>query len=177
MKLILYNNHSESNKLNKTLIKIIELEGVLREPTSLTTPNITIELNPQLLDDNYVVDNNQAYVKYNEEFVSWDYFIYHNVLSANYCYIPYFNRYYYVEEIISVRNNLWQIVLKVDVLMSFASKIREQKGYISRNENDYDEFLIDNQIPMENEPLIDVVSTTTIFSTSDVDTLLLNYYK
>lgn len=98
-------------------------------------------------------------------------------IDFNYVHIPELNRYYFVEEVISVKRRLWQIRLKVDVLMSFASKIREQKGYISRNENDYDEYLIDNQIPMENEPLIDVVDTTTIFSTSDVDTLLLNYYK
>ena len=98
-------------------------------------------------------------------------------IDFNYIHIPALNRYYFVEEVISVKRRLWQIRLKVDVLMSFASKIREQKGYISRNENDYDEYLIDNQFPMENEPFIDVVDTTTIFSTSDVDTLLLNYYK
>lgn len=39
--------------------------------------------------------------------------------DANYAYIPDFGRYYYITEKETVRNNLFQIVLKSDPLMSF----------------------------------------------------------
>ena len=46
MKIILYNNFSENNKLDKNIVKIIELNGTLREASSLINPSILIELNP-----------------------------------------------------------------------------------------------------------------------------------
>ena len=50
MKIILYNNYSENNKLNKTIIKIVELQGYLREQTSLINPQILIEFHPEQFD-------------------------------------------------------------------------------------------------------------------------------
>lgn len=41
------------------------------------------------------------------------------VQDVNYAYIPLFNRYYYIDEIIQVRNNLSQLVMNVDVLMTY----------------------------------------------------------
>lgn len=46
-----------------------------------------------------------------------------NLSTYNYCYIPEFDRYYYITNVLSVRNNLWQIICKVDVLMSFKEAI------------------------------------------------------
>ena len=46
-----------------------------------------------------------------------------NPSSYNYCYISEFNRYYFITNITSIRNNLWRIDCVVDVLMSFASDI------------------------------------------------------
>lgn len=40
--------------------------------------------------------------------------------ECNYAYIPEFSRYYYITEIEAVRNGLFQINLKSDVLMSFS---------------------------------------------------------
>lgn len=40
--------------------------------------------------------------------------------ECNYAYIPEFGRYYYITEIEAVRNGLFQISLKSDVLMSFS---------------------------------------------------------
>lgn len=45
------------------------------------------------------------------------------IVSYNYCYIPEFSRYYFVVDVKSMRNNLWAITLKVDVLMSFQKAI------------------------------------------------------
>lgn len=41
------------------------------------------------------------------------------VQDVNYAYIPLFNRYYYIDEIVQVRNNLSQLVMTVDVLMTY----------------------------------------------------------
>lgn len=45
------------------------------------------------------------------------------IVGYNYCYIPDFSRYYFVVDVASIRNNLWAITLKVDVLMSFQESI------------------------------------------------------
>lgn len=42
-----------------------------------------------------------------------------NLISYNYCYIKEFKRYYFIDEITAVRNNLWSVSLTVDVLESF----------------------------------------------------------
>lgn len=44
------------------------------------------------------------------------------VQDVNYAYIPLFERYYYVDEIIQVRNNLSQLSMTVDVLMTYWKK-------------------------------------------------------
>lgn len=45
------------------------------------------------------------------------------LVGYNYCYIPDFSRYYYVVDVKSMRNNLWTVTLRVDVLMSFKDSI------------------------------------------------------
>lgn len=45
------------------------------------------------------------------------------LVGYNYCHIPDFSRYYYVVDVKSMRNNLWAVTLRVDVLMSFQNDI------------------------------------------------------
>lgn len=145
MKLILYNNFSENNKLDKNISKIIELNGTLREASSLINPSILIELNPSLIP-NVIVDDNQNFVMFNGVKVTWDSFIYNYVLSANYSYIPEFNRYYFITDIISIRNNIWRLNMRCDVLMSYSKEIKKLKALIKRNEFDYNNLIIDDLI-------------------------------
>lgn len=145
MKLILYNNYSESNKVDKTIVKIIELDGILREASSLINPSILIELNPSNIKDRVTKDN-QVLVKVNNLYVTWDNFMYNYVLSANYAYIPDFNRYYFINDIISVRNNMWRINMYVDVLMSYKKQIKKLNAFVNRNEFQYDKYVKDDLI-------------------------------
>ena len=46
-----------------------------------------------------------------------------NPSQYNYCFIPDFNRYYFITDITSVRTNLWRISCSVDVLMSYQSQL------------------------------------------------------
>lgn len=46
-----------------------------------------------------------------------------NLSGYNYMYIAEFGRYYFITDIVAVRNGLWRINATVDVLMSFKSAI------------------------------------------------------
>lgn len=46
-----------------------------------------------------------------------------NPSQYNYCFIPEFNRYYFITNITSVRTNIWRIDCSVDVLMSYQEQI------------------------------------------------------
>lgn len=46
-----------------------------------------------------------------------------NPSQYNYCFIPEFDRYYFITDITSVRTGLWRISCSVDVLMSFQTQI------------------------------------------------------
>ena len=48
---------------------------------------------------------------------------YENLSSYNYCYISDFGRYYFINNITSIRNGLWKIDCSVDVLMSYKQAI------------------------------------------------------
>ena len=58
-----------------------------------------------------------------------------SVPDYNYAYIPEFNRYYFITEITSVRNNLWRISLKVDVLESFKTDILNLNCIVDKQQN------------------------------------------
>lgn len=47
-----------------------------------------------------------------------------NPTGFNYAYIPEFGRYYFINDMVSVRTGLWKISMKVDVLESFKNNIR-----------------------------------------------------
>ena len=47
-----------------------------------------------------------------------------NLSGYNYMYIGEFGRFYFISDIVSVRNNLWRITGVVDVLMSFKESIK-----------------------------------------------------
>lgn len=50
----------------------------------------------------------------------------------NYCYIPDFNRYYYIDSIEIFPNNLYELRLKCDVLMSFKDSIIGSVGLLKK---------------------------------------------
>ena len=113
MNIVLYVNESEINAVDKNITELTELTGTLREQSSIIDPIIT-------LSD---IDN--------------------HVGKMNYAYIPQFNRYYFINNIKSVNNNLWELSCHVDVLQSFAAEIRAQSGIVERQENYFNLYLND----------------------------------
>lgn len=77
--------------------------------------------------------------------------------TFNYVYIREFNRYYYVTELTSVRNGLWDISLDVDVLMTYNTAIRGCTAYVDRNENSYNKKVIDTKVPLQQGEIVDEV--------------------
>lgn len=61
----------------------------------------------------------------------------------NYIHIPEFNRYYFVTGVSTDVNGLIAISCHVDVLMSYASQIKQCKAIIKRQENKYNLYLDD----------------------------------
>ena len=79
---------------------------------------------------------------------------YDHTPEFNYVYISAFSRYFFVIGVTSVRKNLWRIDLKCDVLMTYASGILALSAYVARNENDYNDDLVDTQLPAQNDPTV-----------------------
>lgn len=64
-----------------------------------------------------------------------------NPTAFNYCYIPEFNRYYFITDIVSVRTNLWRIECSVDVLMSFQQQILDLDVVVSDATSDDERYM------------------------------------
>ena len=124
MNIVLYSNASEINAVDKNLTELTTLTGTLREQSSIIDPIITISD----IDD--------------------------YIGSMNYAYIPEFNRYYFITNIESVRNNLWKVSFHVDVLFTYRDAIRTNSAIIERNENEYDLKLNDGLFRTQQNPRI-----------------------
>lgn len=71
--------------------------------------------------------------------------------SYNYCFIPSFNRYYFIENIEILSNNLILLSLKIDVLMTYKNDlnnsfvtITESSEILNENKLNYDSEDIEN---------------------------------
>lgn len=69
-----------------------------------------------------------------------------NPTGFNYCYIPAFNRYYWVSDWV-FNNRLWTARLKSDPLASFKSYIGAYSAYVTRAASNYDLRVVDNYYP------------------------------
>lgn len=72
-------------------------------------------------------------------------------LTCNYCHIPDFNRYYYIDDVTLINNKMFIITCSVDVLMSFNTSIRNLTAVIDRSETMYNLYLQDDKFVTENK--------------------------
>lgn len=107
MVIVLGTISDEYNKLNKTMSNVVNINGVLKQETSVIKPTVLIEAE--------------------------------NLSGFNYMYINEFGRYYFITDIVCVRQNLWRVSAKVDVLMSFKDGISTCPFIVSNTENAYAE--------------------------------------
>lgn len=97
-------------------------------------------------------------------------FYFNGVPTFNYVYIQKFSRHYYVTAITNISNNLWRADLKCDVLMSFKSEILNLYCVIARQENAYNDNLIDGELLQENgETVTYETINNTVLNVHDSD--------
>lgn len=53
------------------------------------------------------------------------------ITQYNYCWIEYFQRWYFIKDIVSFRNNVWQIDCKVDVLVTYRDDILKSTALLN----------------------------------------------
>lgn len=68
------------------------------------------------------------------------------IITANYAYIPEYNRYYFIENITIVKNGLYRLSLHTDVLMSFKKYIRGMYAIVARSSDNSNMYIIDTKM-------------------------------
>ena len=137
MKLTLYKCDAEKNKVNKSrnLTMPYTIEGTLRAESSVIDPVIMIK------KDNPTVS------------------------MYNYIYIPDFKRYYFITNITSIRTDLWEISMHVDVLYTWASYIRTNQAVIDKSQNsNYNWYLNDGSLVFDSHVYNEIKPFATGFN-------------
>lgn len=116
MQLHFHNIFDARNVLNKRLNDPIIINGTLKGGSSILSPVIVAE------------------------------FALGESPDVNYVYIPAFKRYYFVEAINNVNNDIWQFVLSVDVLMSHRAQILNMPIIAARSSSLFDPYLPDSMV-------------------------------
>ncbi len=120
----LYNTTDEVKKVIKNLTALGDIEGTAKEPLTVQ------EATEILVTKNTNVDN------------------------ANYCYIPDFQRYYFISKKEVVRNGFVKLTLVCDVLMSFKSSLLNLSVVAERSESNYSSYLVDSVKSSYNFPMV-----------------------
>lgn len=103
MEIRLYFTTSPDNRMTKYLTNTSVMQGNLRDVSNVVNPVILVECDIEQLSGLY-----------------------------NYAYIPEFNRYYFITEMQSYRNNFVLLSLSVDVLYSFKEQILDNVAIIDK---------------------------------------------
>ena len=82
----------------------------------------------------------------------------------NYNYIDGFARYYFVNDVKSVRNGVWELSSHVDVLQSFRTGILNQPAIIARQEKYWNLFINDGQFKVYQNSIIGKIPFPSGFS-------------
>lgn len=75
----------------------------------------------------------------------------------NYIYIEELARYYFVDSITSINEGLWQINCSEDVLETYGTAILNLSAYVTRNENEYNDYIEDKYLLRTARKLYDII--------------------
>lgn len=123
MNITLYTNKSAKNVVDKQLTSIGSIiTGQLRNESSLIDPVIRFEGNISTF------------------------------AHANYMYIEEFSRYYFITDLKSVRNGIFEVTAHVDPLTTYKSQLRALNAVIYRQQNKWNLYLNDGGIKAYQNP-------------------------
>lgn len=131
----IFNKKENSTKQPDANVTKQEYSCILKEPSGILNPTISINMGLSLNPSQY-----------------------------NYCYIPTFNRYYYINEW-SFEKGLWYASLSVDVLASCKNYIGNHDLYILRASAESDTYITDAKYPITNvvNSYIDNLGAVTVY--------------
>ena len=81
-----------------------------------------------------------------------------NPSHYNYLYIPEFSRFYYINNIDTVKNHLWKIICHVDVLNTYRAQILSHQAIINKQASDTksDLYLDDGDFVVKNKKSVEI---------------------
>lgn len=86
-----------------------------------------------------------------------------NIPEINYVFVPSFSRYYFINSIDVINNNLIQINCKVDVLTTYSTQLRDLNAMVSRNQNKFNMFIEDKLLDFEYIPQVSYINNITYY--------------
>lgn len=121
---------SPRNKINKTFKSVFSLEGSLKDSCSILQPVIQFRQTEGMTAQNFA--------------------------KCNYMYIEKFGRYYYITDVVSVRNSIVEVHGRVDVLYTYADEILANKGLLLRasQKANYSKYLDDGTLKIYAPPKV-----------------------
>lgn len=125
--ILIARNNSEAIALSKDITPLFEVNGVLRENSSIIDPVIELEA---------PIDS---------------------LVDANYAIIPTFGRRYFIKNAVSTYNRLSIITCHVDVLSSFADSIKRNTGIVHRQEKRWNLYLNDGVLKCYQNPFTSTI--------------------
>lgn len=126
---------SDKIEMDKTITTIASLSGTLKDATSIIDPVILVE-----------GDLSQF-------------------AQCNYMTIPVFGRSYFVTNIRSIRNDLFEISAHVDVISTWKSEIRGNLAIVKKQQNDWNLYLNDGTFHTYQNPMVLAKQFPTGFNT------------
>ena len=115
-----------------------ELNKITKHPSSVLTLEGTLRDEASIVDPVILVEYDGA------------------LTGVNYMYISQFHRYYFINDIVSVRNKLWRIHAHCDVLKTYSEGILGTPAVVARNENKYNLLLDDSMFKVESDPRLQI---------------------
>ena len=119
----LYVNKSSNNTVTKELTNETEIEIVFKKDTMIENPVILFRKTESVET---------------------------TIHDFNYCYIPKFDRYYYIESRESMNATTWKLSCRVDVLMSFKTEIKKLKCIVERSNKYFNTYITDDSYTVQN---------------------------
>ena len=117
-------NTSDDKRLDKVLTPVATLTGVLKAETSIMTPVIMFDY-------------------------PLSYFA-----TSNYMTIPDFNRSYFITDVRSITAVMTEVSLKVDVLSTYATEIRNCNAIVGKQESRWNLYLDDGTFKTYSNPKV-----------------------
>lgn len=122
--IVIQQNTSEPERVDKRLTDLLTLTGTLREQTSIIDPHFRVAASEAQL------------------------------VGCNYVTVPSFGRSYFVRDIVSVRNGIMELVCHTDVLSSWKAALRANSAIIHKSENVWNLYLNDGSLQTYQVPKI-----------------------